>query len=223
MRLKWFGQPEERREIQGRVIRKHPRVRALYAVSTAILLAGLTGCSMDDGNGSGDVEKPADKVAHEQSEAREELGYVPEVRGVAAAEEDVDRTSSKVLGWMAIEGEVSESGAAAGSCDAVDPDFTTYYAVNHPWSVYDVQRGSFAAAMAKLRTELPKNGWNITRDGKANTEAGNPEITAVHPKTHHTLSVEWREKRSGDLKEIILVDVDSGCYRAPKGTDLPGG
>lgn len=182
------------------------------------------GCStVDDGNGTGDSKGPGDKVAHEQSEAQDKLGYEPEVREVAPAEEEVNKISSKVLEWMALQGKVSESGAAAGSCEAVDPEFTTYYVVNHPWSVHDVQKGSFAEAMANLRKELPKNGWKITKDGKMNTKAGNPEIVAVHPKTHHTLTVQWREKRSGDLKELITVDVDSRCYRAPKGTDLSGG
>ncbi|MGW7353719.1 hypothetical protein [Streptomyces sp. NPDC054784] len=187
------------------------------------LLSGLRACSPGGGNGPDDRKGPGDKTAHEQSEARDELGYEPEVRDVTPSEEEVDELSSKVLEWMALRGEVSEPGAAAGSCDVVDPDFTTYYVVNHPWSVHDVRKGSFAEAMANLRTELPKNGWRITEDGITNTKVGNPEITAVHPETHHTRSVEWREKRSGDLKSLILVDVDSRCYRAPKGTDLSGG
>lgn len=174
------------------------------------------GCStVDDGKaGSGD------KTAQEQSEARDKLGYEPQVREVETAEEDVNKISSRVLEWMALQGKVTEPSAAAGSCDAVDPDFTTYYVVKHPWSVYDLQQGSFAKAMENLRAELPKNGWKITKDGKMKTKAENPEIVAVHPKTHHTLTVQWLEKRSGDLKKLINVDVSSRCYRAPKGTDL---
>lgn len=209
---------------QERVIRKYLRNRALCAVPSAVLFAGLMGCStVNDGNtGSGAGASSDDKIAHEQSEARDKLGYEPEVRAVAPAEEEVSKISSRVLEWMALQGKVSEPGAAAGSCDAVDPEFSKYYTVNHPWSVYDVQKGSFAKAMENLREELPRNGWKITKDGKMKTKAGNPEIVAVHPKTHHTLAVQWLKNRSGDLKEMISVDVDSRCYLAPKGTDLSG-
>jgi hypothetical protein len=183
------------------------------------------GCStVNDGDaGAGDGANPGEKTAHEQSAARDRLGYEPEVRAVESAEEEVNKISSKVLEWMALQGKVSEQGAAAGSCGAVDPDFSTYYVVSHPWSVYDVRKGSFAGAMANLRRELPENGWKVTKDGRMKTKAANPEIVAVHLKTHHTLTVQWLEKRSGDLKEIISIDVDSRCYRAPEGTDLSGG
>ncbi|GAA0488013.1 hypothetical protein ACFQ2B_06250 [Streptomyces stramineus] len=161
----------------------------------------LTGCSS--------VNSDSDK-----------LGYEPEVRAVKPAEEEVNAISSQLLDWMGVKGKVTESGAMAGTCDAVDPDFTTHYSVSHPWSVYDLKSGTFEQAMQNLREKLPQHGWDITEDGLTKSEARNPEIVAVNRKTHHSIRVEWARTRSGNLPKLITVDVDSRCYRAPKGTDL---
>ncbi|GHF26753.1 hypothetical protein GCM10010218_04590 [Streptomyces mashuensis] len=148
------------------------------------------------------------------------LGYKPEVRAVESAKREVNSISSQVLDWMDVKGKVTEGGGMVGACDAVDPDFTTYYQVNHPWSIYDLTSGTFEQAMQNLREKLPKNGWVIKRDGHTNSQARNPEIVAFHPETHHWLTVEWAWKRSGNPPKMIIVDVDSRCYKAPEGTKL---
>ncbi|ARZ66198.1 hypothetical protein SMD11_0532 [Streptomyces albireticuli] len=151
----------------------------------------------------------------------DKLGYEPEVRAVKPAEEEVNAISSQLLDWMGAKGAVTASGAMAGTCDAVDPDFKTHYAVNHPWSLYDLKSGTFEEAMRNLREMLPKNGWEITRDGETDSQARNPEIVAVNRKTHHSVTIEWaRNRTGGKLKPLISVHVDSRCYKAPKGTDL---
>ncbi|MBB5120857.1 hypothetical protein [Streptomyces eurocidicus] len=161
----------------------------------------LTGCSL--------VSSDSDK-----------LGYEPEVRAVRPAEDEVNAISSQLLDWMGVKGKVTESGAMAGTCDAVDPDFQTHYSVEHPWSVYDLTSGTFEQAMQNLREKLPRNGWEITRDGLTKSQARNPEIVAVNRKTHHGVHIEWTRSRSGKLPKLITVDVGSRCYKAPEGTKL---
>ncbi|MFF2061341.1 hypothetical protein ACFVWZ_05970 [Streptomyces sp. NPDC058200] len=148
------------------------------------------------------------------------LDYKPEVRAVAPAKEEVNKISSSLIDWMSIKGKVSGPGAGVSVCEAVDPDLKTHYTIYHPWSIYDLNKGTFAEAMQSLREQLPKHGWDITKDGETKSRAKNPEIVAVNPTSHHTVQIEWARERSGDLKELISISITSRCYRAPEGTDL---
>ncbi|MFD0446646.1 MULTISPECIES: hypothetical protein [Streptomyces violaceusniger group] len=168
----------------------------------------LVGCSSMDGNSEAD------------GGAEAKLGYKPEVRAVQETKQEVNAISSSLLDWMGVKGKVTESGAAVSVCEAIDPDLTKYYTIHHPWSVYKLSDGTFETAMQNLRERLPKHGWDITKDGETKSQARNPELVAVNRRTHHWVQIEWARERSGNLDELISVDVDSRCYRAPKGADL---
>ncbi|MEV5199754.1 hypothetical protein [Streptomyces sp. NPDC053720] len=150
----------------------------------------------------------------------EKLGYKPQEREIQSAKDQVNDISSRLLDLMGVKGKVTEPSAAVNFCETVDPDLQKYYAIHHPWSVYDLEAGTFGQAMENLRRALPEHGWKITKDGETNSIARNPEIIAVNKKSRHTITVEWAKERSGDLKQIIAVDVSSRCYRAPEGTDI---
>ncbi|MET7360889.1 hypothetical protein ABZS76_20920 [Streptomyces sp. NPDC005562] len=150
----------------------------------------------------------------------DKLGYTPEVRKIDSAKSEVNNISSRVLDWMKVDGKMSKASAGISVCEAIDPDLKEFYSIHHPWSVYDLRQGSFEEAMQNLREELPKNGWKITKDGETKSIARNPEIVAVNSKTHHSLTIEWAKERSGNLKQMIGVDVNSRCYRAPEGTNI---
>ncbi|MFF5676202.1 hypothetical protein ACFY8S_39980 [Streptomyces hygroscopicus] len=168
----------------------------------------LTGCSSMNDN------------SENKGNAEAKLGYKPEVRAVEDAKQEVNAISSNLLDWMGVEGKVTESGAAVSVCEAIDPDLTKYYTIHHPWSVYKLSKGTFETAMRNVRERLPKHGWEITQEGETKSRARNPEIVAVNRRTHHWVQIEWAKERSGDLEELISVDVDSRCYRAPKGAEL---
>ncbi|MCQ6252323.1 hypothetical protein [Streptomyces malaysiensis] len=152
--------------------------------------------------------------------AESKLGYKPDVRDVEDAKGEVNAISSNLLDWMGVKGTVTESGAAVGVCEAIDPELTKYYTIHHPWSIYKLSKGTFETAIQNLRERLPKHGWDITKDGETKSQARNPEIVAVNRQTHHWVQIEWARERSGKLEELISVDVDSRCYLAPKGADL---
>lgn len=185
------------------VVTARQRVRSLsgIAAATAIFLA-LTGCG---------------SVGSKSSE--EKLGYTPKVQEIQTSKDQVNEISSRILDWMGVKGKLTESGAAATICEAIDPDFKEYYLIHHPWSVYGLKVDSFQQAMENLREELPKHGWKITRDGHTDSIARNPEITAVDEKSHHIVTIEWTKNRSNP-KQILFVNVNSRCYRAPEGTDI---
>lgn len=164
-------------------------------------------------------ETGSGSTGQQQERAEGILGYKPEVRDIAKAKDEVNSISSRVLDWMKVRGSVTEPSAAAHKCEAVDPDFTKYYVVNHPWSVYDLKKGSFDEAMDNLRKTLPEKGWKITKDGPMRTKDADPEIVAVQPDSHHTLTVQWLKPARPGRKELISVDVDSRCFRAPEGVD----
>ncbi|NSC22444.1 hypothetical protein FM076_15135 [Streptomyces albus subsp. chlorinus] len=175
-------------------------------------LIPLMGCSIMKRTGPGRVAKP--------SKVRRILGYTPEVREVRQAEDEVNRISSRLLDAMGIPGTPSDLPAAAGPCSAVDPDFTTYYIVDHPWALWRADADDFDTAMENLRSRLPGMGWHITKDGPQNSMFRNPEIIAVHTISGHHVAIEALKKRSGDLKPQISVTLVSPCYQAPEGTNL---
>lgn len=149
----------------------------------------------------------------------ERLGYEPEVRDIQSAKDDVNHISSQLLDWMNIKGKVSQTGAAADICEEIDPDMKKYYVIYHPWSIYDLKKGTFEGAMQNLRSQLPRHGWKITKDGKENTKDADPVITAVNTRTHHQIYIVWERSSSGS-KPLINVSVNSRCYKAPKGTNI---
>jgi hypothetical protein len=154
------------------------------------------------------------------SKVRKILGYTPEVREVRQAKDEVNRMSSRLVNAMGIPGTPSDLPAAAGPYSAVDPDFTTYYIVDHPWALWDADADDFDTAMDNLRSRLPEMGWRITKDGPMNSMARNPEIKAVHTTSRHHVVIEALKTRSGKLKPQIEVTLVSPCYQAPEGTNL---
>ncbi|WP_055500684.1 hypothetical protein [Streptomyces albus] len=169
------------------------------------------GRSIMDNTGPGRVAKPA--------KVRKILGYTPEVREVWQAEDEVNRMSSRLLDAMGIPGTPSDLPAAAGPCDAVYPDFTTYYTVGHPWALWEADADDFDTAMENLRSRLPGLGWRITKDGPQHSMFRNPEIKAVHISSGYHVAIRALKKRSGDLKPQISVTLVSPCYKAPEGSD----
>ena len=189
----------------GPLFRPRQLSRLACVVAAPMILMGCSSVNSDSGTGDN---------------AESALGYKPEMRAVEPAKDEVNGISSRLLEWMGVKGKVSEPGADFEPCESIDHDMKKYYKVHHPWSVYKLSKGTFEAAMQNLREQLPKHGWDIKKDGETKSQARNPEIVAVNRKSRHWVQIEWARERSGDLEQLITVDVDSRCYRAPEGTDL---
>ncbi|MFF2780757.1 hypothetical protein ACFVU3_38415 [Streptomyces sp. NPDC058052] len=137
-----------------------------------------------------------------------------EVRDSATVREDVEKTSSQVMDMLALKGKTTEAGAMVAPCGGYDADEHVYRA-RHPWSLYGVPFSEMEKAVDRLRTELPKNGWVIVKDGVDASKARSPQIVAESG--GRAFSVDVRLQKAGDTGNapaFIEVTVESACYRS---------
>lgn len=137
-----------------------------------------------------------------------------EVRDGDTVSADVEGASSRILEMMALKGKVTESGAKISRCSDYEPEGEVYRA-RQPWSVYDLPVPELEKAMDRLRQELPKAGWNIVKDGTDGTPAEAPQIIAESKGKEFAADIRLMDQRKyGDDPSLILVAVESACYRA---------
>ncbi|WP_225824776.1 hypothetical protein [Streptomyces naphthomycinicus] len=115
---------------------------------------------------------------------------------------------------------VTEPGPAIATCDE-DPEHL--YKTAHPWSVYGVSEDALKAGFQRLREELPKKGWEIVEYGPDNSKAKSLALTANSGKDRfsvHAVLMVSTPTHPHEKDPLLSVNVVSGCWRAPKGTDL---
>lgn len=175
---------------------------------TALSLIG-TGCSNT-------MDHPADAAA-----THEMTGAKPNVLDVDKAREKAKAVSSQIYDLIDIpSAKVTEPGPSIVPCDQ-DPEHL--YKTEHPWSVYDVPEDELKAGFQRLRDGLPGKGWKTWRYGPNKSRAKALELTS--DSTTEPFSVDaqlWvSSPTAGHEKEpMIVITIVSGCWRAPKGTDL---
>ena len=117
-------------------------------------------------------------------------------------------------------GKVTEPGPSISTCDE-DPEHL--YKTRHPWSVYGVSEDDLKAGFQRLREELPKKGWKIVDYGPNNSEAKSLSLTAASEKDRFSVNavlIVSTPTNPHEQDPLLAVTVVSGCWRAPKGTDL---
>ncbi|MBB4794901.1 hypothetical protein [Streptomyces nodosus] len=143
----------------------------------------------------------------------------PTVLAVNEARTKANNISSQILDLIGIkEGKVAGGGAGVSLCDE-DPDHL--YLMRHPWSIYEVKPDTLEAGFQRLREKLPKNGWKVVAYGRDTSANKNLELTADSEKDPFSVNVSLHVTGPSGTKEpMIQVNVVSGCFRAPEGTDL---
>ncbi len=68
--------------------------------------------------------------------------------------------------------------------------------------------------------ELVRNGWKITKDGKANSKAQQPEIFADNKAEQFAVHVQGLKRKDGDRR--LAFTVVSACFRAESPEALKG-
>lgn len=137
-----------------------------------------------------------------------------DVRNGEMVQTEVEEASSRILEIMALKGKVTETGAMISRCSDYAPEEEVYRA-RHPWSVYDLPVPDLERAMDRLREELPKEGWKIVKDGVDDTPAKSPQILAESKGKKFAADIQMLDNRKyGDDPSLILVAVESACYRA---------
>ncbi|WP_086726242.1 hypothetical protein [Streptomyces carpinensis] len=141
--------------------------------------------------------------------------------GVDRAREKAKAVSSQIYELINIRtGKVTEPGPSISTCDQ-DPK--NFYKTVHPWSVYDVSEDELKAGFQRLKEGLPGKGWKIVQYGPNKSRDRTLELTADSRSEPFSVNVElWVSSPTAGAEKDpkILVNVVSGCWRAPKGTDL---
>lgn len=69
--------------------------------------------------------------------------------------------------------------------------------------------------MDRLRTELPKAGWKIVKDGVDGTSAKSPQIVAESKGNGFAADIRLKDRRKySGAPSLIMITVESACYRA---------
>lgn len=193
-----------------RPLRERPRVQRLgIAVAGAILFLTGTGCShtMDRSDASPSGHKTG--------------GSQATTLDVDKAKEKAKAVSSQIYELIGIPtGKVTKPGPSISTCD---PDPAHLYKTVHPWSVYDVSEDELKAGFQRLKEGLTAKGWKIVQYGPNKSKDQTLELTADSRTGPFSVNAElWvSSPTAGHEKDPkILVNVVSGCWRAPRGTDL---
>jgi hypothetical protein len=151
----------------------------------------------------------------------DDLGYTPTTLAVDKAKAKTGSVSSQILNMIGIKGgKVTEPGPGVSPCDE-DPEHL--YLTRHPWSVYEVSQDELKKGFQRLREALPKNGWKIVDYGPNKSKEKTLEMTADYKKERFSVNAELWVDNLPDVKQktpLILINVVSGCFRAPAGTKL---
>ncbi|MCS0603011.1 hypothetical protein NX794_17585 [Streptomyces sp. LP11] len=179
------------------------------AVTVTILSLIGTGCSNT-------MDHKADAAAaHETTRSK------PTVLDVDEAREKAKAVSSQIYELINIpSGKATEPGPSISTCDQ-DPEHL--YQTVHPWSVYGVPENELKAGFQRLRNGLPGKGWKIVQYGPDKSRDKTLQLTADSETEPFSVNAElWvSSPTAGHEKEPkILINIVSGCWRAPKGTDL---
>ncbi|MEU7469407.1 hypothetical protein AB0A94_12840 [Streptomyces sp. NPDC044984] len=137
-----------------------------------------------------------------------------QVRDGEVVKTEVEQASSRILEIMALKGKVTDAGAMTVRCTDYESDEEVYRA-RHPWSVYQVPVTAMAEAMDRLRDRLPRDGWEIVKDGVDDSPAKTPQIVAESKGKEYSVDLRLLdESKYGDASSLIEVTVVSACYRS---------
>ncbi|MDQ8707882.1 hypothetical protein RCO28_36250 [Streptomyces sp. LHD-70] len=137
-------------------------------------------------------------------------------RKVDSAREDTEKISRQILDLSTLDGKVTEPGPSVAPCSGKDSD--KFYVIEHAWSVYDVPVPELEQAMDRLKSELPKHGWEITKDGSDSSKAKSREILANIPSKKISASMRLLDRRGRSKNpSMISVHLNSTCLQVPDG------
>ncbi|MFE7318491.1 hypothetical protein ACFU7T_36140 [Streptomyces sp. NPDC057555] len=169
-------------------------------ILSAVAIAALTGCS---------------SVTH----ANNERGYTPETREVSEAKQEAKGISNKILKAIDLQGEVSKPGPGVSLCGEKEAD--KFYTIHHPWSLTGAPIEDMKRAMANLKEELSRNGWEIVNYGPDKSPSKSLELVADSAKKKFSVNIhlydETGHTKPNGPKPKIYVDLISACFQVPAG------
>nr|WP_237522515.1 hypothetical protein [Streptomyces sp. SID8350] len=89
------------------------------------------------------------------------------------------------------------------------------FRARHPWSVHQAPFVQLQASMERLRRELPKDGWEIVKDGTDSSAAKSPQLVAESAGREFAVDVRLHKASGvGNAPDLLEVTVESACYRS---------
>ncbi|MFG2882328.1 hypothetical protein ACGFYV_08390 [Streptomyces sp. NPDC048297] len=170
------------------------RLSALV-LALPLALTALSGCGMTD-NHSDEVPFAGTSTSSDASDA-------------------VEKVSSEVYDLIGVKGKASDS--RPGVMDCSDKDTKKYFRIFHPWSFYPESASDLDVVMERLKTELPKRGWEIVAYGPDASKNKNINLTADNDKKKASVKI---IKMAKDEPPMLSLDVVSGCYKVPDGEEV---
>ncbi|MGW3682321.1 hypothetical protein [Streptomyces prasinus] len=164
-------------------------------LAAAVSLTTLTGCSMTDGD-SDTVPFSGTSTSLDAADATEKV-------------------SSGIYDLIGVKGKASESYSTVMECSGEDAE--KYFRILHPWSFYPASVSDLDVAMERLKSELPKHGWEIVEYGPDTSKNKNIRMTADNDRKK--VSVRVIRMAKNDPPKLSL-NVVSGCYEIPEGQEI---
>lgn len=161
-------------------------------LAVPVALTTLTGCSMTDKD-SDAIPSAGTSTSRDASDAMEKV-------------------SSGIYDLIGVKGKTSNS--RPGVMDCSGKDTKTYFRIFHPWSFYPTSSSDLDTAMERLKTELPKQGWEIVEYGPDTSKNKNINLTADNDKKKVSVKI---IKMAKEDPPMLSLDLVSGCYKVPDG------
>ncbi|MDT3396095.1 hypothetical protein RKE29_05465 [Streptomyces sp. B1866] len=157
----------------------------------------LTGCSVENSNDPGDA---------------------PKTREVHDVEKEAQELSSQILEIINLRGKVSEPGPGVALCGEKDSE--KYYVIHHPWSVAEVPVEDLRQAMTRLREEMPKKGWKVTKYGPDQSPSRSLALKADSTQKEFSVRIylyDESRKAKPEGVSMIYAHLASACFQVPEG------
>ncbi|WP_098898803.1 hypothetical protein [Streptomyces sp. st77] len=133
------------------------------------------------------------------------------VRTSSEVQDEVEKVSSSILEILSLKAKITEAGAMISPCKE------GAYRAHHPWGLYGPSAKELGDAMDRLRSQLPKKGWKIVKDGPDDSQAKSPQIVADSTDGKFSVDARFHDRRSDDPAQLE-VTVQSACFRPKTGS-----
>ncbi|MFJ8250134.1 hypothetical protein [Streptomyces sp. NPDC094466] len=128
------------------------------------------------------------------------------VRASSEVQDEVEKVSSSILEILSLRAKTTEAGAMISPCEEGT------FRAHHPWGVYGPPAEKLEEAMGRLRSQLPKEGWKIVKDGPDDSQGRSPQIVADSADGKFSVDARFHGKQS-DAPAQLEVTVQSACFR----------
>ncbi|MFJ1788886.1 hypothetical protein ACIOML_31850 [Streptomyces anulatus] len=133
------------------------------------------------------------------------------VRASSEVQDEVEKVSGSILEILSLKAKATEAGAMISPCEG------GAYRAHHPWGVYGPPAEDLEEAMDRLRSQLPKKGWKIVKDGPDDSRAKSPQIVADSADGKFSVDARFHGRQSNDPAQLE-VTVQSACFRPESGS-----